>query len=237
VTKQPDDAPLVAEQIAYYRARAGEYDQWFLREGRYDRGPEHRAEWFREAALVELALRKANLRGRILELACGTGLWTRHLAGAHNRVFAVDSSLDVLAANRARVASDRVSYAAADIFSLPLAGSFDDVFFSFWLSHVPATRFDSFWALVAAKLRMGGRVFFVDSLRELTSTATDHPPPDDSGVAHRRLNDGREFNVVKIFYEPAALEGRLHRLGWSGRVESSGRFFLHGLFRSTPGVG
>jgi len=32
--------PLLAEQIAYYRDRAGEYDQWWFREGRYDRGPE-----------------------------------------------------------------------------------------------------------------------------------------------------------------------------------------------------
>lgn len=38
-----DEPKLLAEQLAYYRARAGEYDQWFLREGRYDRGPEHRA--------------------------------------------------------------------------------------------------------------------------------------------------------------------------------------------------
>ena len=31
---------LLDEQIAYYRARAQEYDEWFLRQGCYDRGPE-----------------------------------------------------------------------------------------------------------------------------------------------------------------------------------------------------
>ncbi|HVH25821.1 MAG TPA: class I SAM-dependent methyltransferase [Vicinamibacterales bacterium] len=230
MTQQPDDAPLVAEQIAYYRARAAEYDQWFLREGRYDRGPEHRAEWFREAALVESALRTANLRGLILELACGTGLWTRHLVVDDSRVIAVDSSLEVLTANRSRVKSDRISFVAADIFSLPLAGWFDAVFFSFWLSHVPETRFERFWASVAARLKPDGRVFFIDSLRDPTSTAVDHPPPDQSGIAHRRLSDGREFDVVKVFHEPVVLERRLRLLGWSGSVASSGRFFLHGLF-------
>src|SRR5437868_6839320 len=30
----PHDA-LLQEQLAYYRARAGEYDEWFLRQGRY----------------------------------------------------------------------------------------------------------------------------------------------------------------------------------------------------------
>jgi hypothetical protein len=28
---------LLQEELAYYRARAGEYDEWFLRQGRYDR--------------------------------------------------------------------------------------------------------------------------------------------------------------------------------------------------------
>jgi hypothetical protein len=37
------DERLLADQIAYYRARAGEYDEWFLRQGRYDRGLEHRS--------------------------------------------------------------------------------------------------------------------------------------------------------------------------------------------------
>ena len=31
---------IIQQQIAYYRARAGEYDEWFYRIGRYDRGAE-----------------------------------------------------------------------------------------------------------------------------------------------------------------------------------------------------
>ena len=42
------------------------------------------------------------------------------------------------------------------------------------------------------------------------------------------LNDGCEFRIVKIFYEPADLERRLTGLGWSGWVRSSGTFFLYG---------
>jgi demethylmenaquinone methyltransferase/2-methoxy-6-polyprenyl-1,4-benzoquinol methylase len=43
-----DKGLILANQIEYYRARAGEYDQWFLRQGRYDRGPSDNADWFRE---------------------------------------------------------------------------------------------------------------------------------------------------------------------------------------------
>jgi len=72
-------------------------------------------------------------------------------------------------------------------------------------------------------------VFFVDSLLEPASTVRDHAPLDESGIVRRRFNDGREFNVVKVFYKPAELEHRLTERGWTGWVRSTGRFFLYGL--------
>jgi SAM-dependent methyltransferase len=223
-----DEQKLLDEQLAYYRARAGEYDEWFLREGRYDRGPAHRAEWFQEVAVVEAGLREAGPRGHALELACGTGLWTRHLAASATRITAVDASPEVIALNRERLRSDRVEYVVADIFSLHPDRSFDFVLFAFWLSHVPPSRFEAFWTLVGLALRAGGRVFFVDSLSEQGATARDQGLLDDSGVARRRLNDGREFDIVKVYYDPDALERRLQALGWRGRVRASGRHFLYG---------
>ena len=71
-------------------------------------------------------------------------------------------------------------------------------------------------------------MFFVDSLSEQTSTATNHDSIDTSGVVRRKLNDGREFSVVKVFYEPESLERRLIDIGWRGCIRSSGRFFLYG---------
>jgi len=230
-----DERQIVEGQIAYYRARADEYDQWFLRQGRYDQGPEHRARWFQELAIVETALRGEVRDADVLELACGTGLWTRHLAETNARVVAVDASPEVLAINRARVRSANVEYVEADIFSWKPTGTFDVVFFSFWLSHVPPGQFDAFWDGVRVALRPGGRAFFVDSLLEQSSTARDHGLLDQSGVVRRRLNDGREFDIVKVFYDPAELEHRLLQRGWSGWVRAAGTFFLHGLVRAHRG--
>ena len=223
-----DERRIIEEQKAYYRARAGEYDEWFLRTGRYDRGPAHRAEWFAEVATVEAALREAGPRGEALELACGTGLWTRHLVSLADRVTAVDGSPEVIALNRERLGSDRVDYVVADIFAWRPARPFDFVLFAFWMSHVPPSRFGAFWALVRRALRPGGRVFFVDSLAEQGATARDQAPLDDSGVARRRLNDGREFDIVKVYYEPTSLERRLRTLGWAGWIRASGRHFVYG---------
>lgn len=227
-----EDHELLGEQLAYYKARASEYDEWFLRQGRYDRGPDQRAAWFREVALVEAALAQELHAGEVLELACGTGLWTRHLVRRHARVVAIDASPEAIAINRQRVQSDAVDYVVADLFTWEPASRFDAVFFGFWLSHVPPSQFDRFWAKVGASLKPRGHVFFVDSLFEQASTARDHAPIDQSGVIRRRLNDGREFRIVKLFYKPADLERRLATLGWEGWIRSSGRFFLYGSLTS-----
>jgi demethylmenaquinone methyltransferase/2-methoxy-6-polyprenyl-1,4-benzoquinol methylase len=215
--EQPE---VLAEQLQYYRARAAEYDEWFFRQGRYDRGPEHRDEWLGEVALVERTLRAALPQGNFLELACGTGLWTRRLLERARRVVAVDGSPEAIAINRERVKSDAVEYVVADLFSwVPSGRRFDAIFFGFWLSHVPASRFDAFWMMVRSALQPRGVVFFVDSLLEQSSTARNHAPIDSSGIARRRLNDGQEFRVVKIYYDPALLEQQLRERGWRGWVE------------------
>jgi demethylmenaquinone methyltransferase/2-methoxy-6-polyprenyl-1,4-benzoquinol methylase len=224
-----EEQALLREQVEYYRARAEEYDEWFFRQGRYDRGAEHRAEWLAEIGLVEESLQTVLPRGRVLELASGTGLWTRRLAEYHDHVVAVDASPEAIAINRSRVNSARVEHVLADLFEWePAAASFDAVFFGFWLSHVPSSRFEAFWAMVRTALRPGGVAFFVDSLLEQESTALDHVAIDKSGVVRRRLNDGREFSVVKVFREPAALERALIESGRRGWVRSTGRFFVYG---------
>jgi demethylmenaquinone methyltransferase/2-methoxy-6-polyprenyl-1,4-benzoquinol methylase len=223
-----NDAPLLEEQLAYYRARAPEYDEWFLRLGRYDRGPQHRAEWFEEVGKIEAALEKEARGKEILELACGTGLWTAKLAAQAKRVVAIDGSPEAVAVNRKRLQHvTNVECHVVDLFSWIPDQRFDLVFFSFWLSHVPADRFNAFWEKVRAALKSGGSAFFADSLFEQSSTARDHAI-DPSGIVRRKLNDGREFRIVKIFYDPVQLEGTLQRLGWNGWVRTTGKFFLFG---------
>ena len=59
---------LLQQQIAYYRARAGEYDEWFLRQGRYDRGPDLNQRWFDEVAVAVRALPAQAARQRSQDL-------------------------------------------------------------------------------------------------------------------------------------------------------------------------
>ncbi|MEP6996323.1 MAG: class I SAM-dependent methyltransferase [Betaproteobacteria bacterium] len=224
---------IIAEQIDYYRARAGEYDQWWFRTGRYDRGAEFNAQWHAETAAVEAALGtwlEARRPANVLELACGTGLFTRLIAPRVAHLTAVDASAEVIAINRARVGADNADYVQADLFAWRPVMRYDAVFFSFWLSHVPDDRFAAFWDLVvAAALGPGGAAYLIDSAFDPTSTAKDHVLPGrEAGVVTRKLNDGREFRIVKVFYEPAALAAKLTPLGWRPALSQTPHYFIYG---------
>ena len=213
------DDGLLEGQLAYYRARAGEYDEWFLRQGRHDRGPEWNRRWFSELEEVRRELGRFGPTGRVLEFACGTGLWTVELARHATSVTAVDASPEVLGINRARLREagyeTSVRYVEADLFDWRPDVAYDAVFFGFWLSHVPPERFGAFWELVRSALRPGGRAFFVDSVGPETPDEKERRSRDPRGhTTIRRLNDGREFRIVKIFYDPTALEALLADLGW-----------------------
>ena len=223
---------LLSEQAAYYRARAHEYDEWWQRKGRYDRGPEATARWRAEVAQVETELDRAALTGDVAELACGTGWWTQRLARTAHRLTCIDASPETIDINRQRLSSAGLPlprYEIADLFEwTPPAPTFDAVFFSFWLSHVPADRFASFWSSVAAALRPGGRAFFIDSLPDQTSRANNHRMPDPEGIQERRLNDGRSFRIVKLFREPDELADELQALAWKSRVGRTQSYFVFG---------
>jgi 2-polyprenyl-3-methyl-5-hydroxy-6-metoxy-1,4-benzoquinol methylase len=223
---------ILQDQVDYYRARAGEYDEWWFRTGRYDRGPEFNTAWRSEVAEVESELAAwldARRPAAVLELACGTGLFTRHLAPRVGGLTAIDASSEVIAINRARVGAANVEYVQADLFAWRPSRRYDAVFFSFWLSHVPDERFATFWQTVADALGPHGAAYLIDSAFDPTSTARDHKLTDrEAGVVTRKLNDGREFRIVKLFYRPDELAAKLQRIGWRAEIGQTERYFIHG---------
>jgi 2-polyprenyl-3-methyl-5-hydroxy-6-metoxy-1,4-benzoquinol methylase len=227
-----DDKDLLKQQIEYYRARASEYDEWFFRIGRYDREEKHRQQWFAEIESVRKALKLSKPSGKILELACGTGLWTEYLAPSADRLLAIDVSPEMIEINRQRLSEsnleNKVEYIIADLFFWSPTEKYDFIFFGFWLSHVPQSEFDNFWDKIRKAVKPTGKVFFVDSLLTQESTAKNHTSLDNSGRVKRKLNSGRAFEIIKQFYEPEELVLKINRLGWKGQVKSTDNFFLYG---------
>ena len=219
---------ILQEQIAYYRARSGEYDQWFYRLGRYDRGEELNQRWFKEVDLVKKALHQVGEPEEILELACGTGIWTEELLKIGKKITAIDASAEVIAINRSKLNSPHIEYQQVDLFSWEPAAEYDLVFFSFWLSHVPPELLESFLVKVYKSVCVGGQVFIIDSRFEPTSTATNHILNDDGSIyKSRKLNDGQEFQIVKVFYQPDELQKHLTKVGFQADVKVTEHYFIY----------
>jgi demethylmenaquinone methyltransferase/2-methoxy-6-polyprenyl-1,4-benzoquinol methylase len=123
----------------------------------------------------------------------------------------------------------QVHYVRADIYQWIPHQEFDFIFLGFWLSHVPPARFEMFWSKVNQFLAESGRIFFLDSLYEPTSTAGNHQlPAVGATTTKRQLNDGREFEIIKVFYRPSELSSRLRGLGWEIEVKGTATYFLYG---------
>ena len=103
------------------------------------------------------------------------------------------------------------------------------IFFSAWLSHVPASRFGQFWQLLGSLLARNGRVLFIDEHVDERGKEAYVAGRDE--VIERRLRDGSTFRVIKNFVDPAELELRLRRVGLGVR-DPSGRQRL-GIWRGT----
>ncbi|HEX7948756.1 MAG TPA: class I SAM-dependent methyltransferase [Candidatus Limnocylindrales bacterium] len=228
---QPTDARTDsdAELLAYYEARAPEYDDWYLRRGRYARGPIHDAAWNTELDAAGRWLDGLTIRGEIVELAAGTGWWSPLLA-SKGELSLYDGTAGPLERARERLLAHglRAHPHVRDAWAEP-DRAVDAVFTGFWLSHVPRDRLDAFLGIVRRWLRPGGTFAFIDSRYDPQSGAADHPIPADD-TSRRRLADGREFTIVKVYYEPAELEAALARAGFEGaQVSGTGRFFLTGV--------
>ena len=227
-TGDPGD-PGDTDMLAYYEARAPEYDDWYLRRGRYARGPIHDAAGNAELDVAGRWLDGLPIAGEIVELAAGTGWWSPLLA-SKGELSMYDGASAPLDRARERLVAHRLRahLHVRDAWAEP-DRAVDAVYTGFWLSHVPRARLDSFLAIVRRWLKPGGTFAFIDSLPDPQSSAADHPAPaDDASV--RRLDDGREFTIVKVYYEPAELEAALRRAGFGdASVVTTGRFFLIGL--------
>lgn len=202
VNTEPTQAPtdldrLLDEQAAYYRAIAATYFDNVLD--------------LPGGAELTDAVAAFQPNGSVLELACGPATWTGHLLRHATDVTAIDASPEMLAIAAARVGTERVRFVQSDIFAWKPDRRYDVVFIGFWLSHVPAERFESFWSLVAECLKPGGRVFLAD---DGYRTPDELVEGSSSTTISRTVRGGSAYRLIKVPYDPADLEDQLRQLGW-----------------------
>ena len=224
VASGPSDPDL----IAYYDARAPEYDDWYLRRGRYEHGPIHDTAWNAELDAAGRWLDSLPLHGRIVELAAGTGWWSPLLASKAAELSMYDAAEATLSRARDRLVAHglRAHLHVRDAWAPPEGDPADALFAGFWLSHVERARTADFLQVAGRWLAPGGRIALIDSLPDPRSGAADHPAPSaDRSV--RRLADGREFTITKVYRRPDEIATALDAAGFGAvAVTTTGRFFV-----------
>ncbi len=190
--------------LDYYERRAPEYEAIYAK-------PERQPDLRRlESDLCDL------VRGQhVLELACGTGYWTRRMAAVAASIEATDASESLAQAAAASCASTSgVSWRLMDAFAPNAGEEIDCAVAGFFLSHVPKSRIETFLSGIAAALRPGAiLVLFDNRFVEGSSTPIADTDADGNTYQLRRLADGSEHRVLKNFPSASRLRSELAAAG------------------------
>jgi ubiquinone/menaquinone biosynthesis C-methylase UbiE len=187
----------------YYEQRASEYDDWYTGQGVF--AQRDRPGWDGEVArLVDFV---SNLPAvRTLDVACGSGFLTRHLAGF---VVGIDQSPSMVAITQSRLPGGLAL--TGDALRLPFAeNSFDRVFTSHFYGHLPAEERAAF---LAEAQRVAAELVVVD-----TAARPDRP---QERWEERVLSDGSRHWVYKRYLSAETLAEEL-----GGTPLLAGRWFV-----------
>jgi ubiquinone/menaquinone biosynthesis C-methylase UbiE len=183
----------------YYDERATEYDDWWIAAAR------NRPGWTEELGAAIDAVNALPV-ATTLDVACGTGYITRHLAG---EVVGLDQSVRML--NEAARRLPGCELVQGDALELPFAAeSFDRVFTSYFYCHLEeedAARFRAEARRVARELVVLGSRWSAGEVERRWE--------------ERTLTDGSKWPVYKRVFDP---DGLARELG--GAVVHAGTHFV-----------
>jgi demethylmenaquinone methyltransferase/2-methoxy-6-polyprenyl-1,4-benzoquinol methylase len=202
----------------YYSKRAREYERIYERPER-----QRELEWLKERV-------PRLFRGRVvLEVACGTGYWTQHIARAARRVHACDINDSVLEIAREKpIARGRAHFFKADAVTLEGApAGCDAAFAGFWWSHVKRSAIARFVENLAEKLEPGAVVGILDNTHvHGSSTPISRTDAEGNTYQVRRLASGEPFEVLKNYPTAGELAEAVRPVAREAHLETLTYYWL-----------
>lgn len=209
----------------YYDARAGEYEEAYLR-GTGTASIADPDVFRREASLLPAIVERC-ASGRLIDLACGPGFWFPHYAPRCPAITLVDQSPRMLDECRRRIAASgalsRTDLVLADVFEYPIRPrAFDTVLVGFLISHLDEAEEEQLFARMREMLDAGGRFLILDS------AWTPERARYNAKVERqqRKVNDGRSFDIYKRYIDRQDIAGWTAKHGVTISIEHFGTAFL-----------
>jgi len=212
-------AGTVTPQLeTYYAKRAREYERIYDKAERQDE-----LAWLRER------LPKLFAGRRVLEVACGTGYWTRCIARTAAHVSACDINEAVLEiAREKKLPRSRVRFVKADAFAPGGAcEGCDAAFAGFWWSHVRKSGIAQWLAAMAKALPRGSLLAMLDN-RYVEGSSTPVSRRDAEGNTYqvRALLSGETHEVLKNFPTAAELAQAVRLFAAEAHLEETRHYWL-----------
>ena len=157
-----------------------------------------RGSWIRECAeSLQITLAKR----RVLEIACGAGVWTQFAADVAERVVATDPSPRLLDYGRG-LNFPNTDWIECDAFSLhKIEGRFNAAFHINFMNHVPRELLPAFIDGLHQRLEPGAVVFCATQRWQGSAEEPWYEKPQTGDmVSLRHHNDGRPIEVVDTYF-------------------------------------
>jgi len=194
------DSNLRHSMFRYYDERAPEYEEAYVLGTGTASIPD--PEVFRREAslLTEVIQRWA--RGRIVDLACGTGYWLPYYAPQCSSILLIDQSARMLDECRKKATAldvaDRAAIVQSDVFEHPfIPCTFDCALVGFLISHLTEAQERLLFERLKAMLDVEGRFLILDSAWSLERARVNAKVEQQE----RRLNDGTRFAIYKRYID------------------------------------
>jgi len=175
----------------YYQQRAKEYEAIYDKPERQD-----------DLEVLYISLQELVSNANVLEIACGTGYWTKTMAKTCHSIQAIDYSTSVLEIAQAKeYGNTQVNFQQEDFWKLQAPKIKKDVVFGgFIWSHIPNEKLIDFLQLLRQQIKEGGKLLFIDN-QYVAGSSTPISRTDKHGNTYqtRRLANGKEFEVLKNF--------------------------------------
>lgn len=187
----------------YYKARASFYEDVYAK-------PERAA----DLAFLHEWVPSGCKDRRVLEVACGTGYWTRRIAAEAVHVVAGDLVPETIDQAQ-RSAPANVEFRRLDALDLPDdLGRFDAAFAGLWVSHVRRSDMVPFFVGLHRFLESGAVVTLIDnSTAQLADFPISRTDAHGNTYQQRTLADGQSHEVLKNFPTSDDLQRAVGDLG------------------------